>query len=98
MTNQQQIEPSLVSTVVGASNRDLPSMELLTAFKDGRHAMAKFFQIHTCAWKSGSREPNHATFWVICHPLARLIYTLPLLQNLTALASAIPEIWMGPQN
>jgi len=33
------------------------------------------------------RDPDHAQFGVVCHPKA--------MQNLTTLASAIPEILLG---
>jgi len=43
-----------------------------------------------------SREQNHAPFRGDLSSLRRDLIWSPFLQNLRALASAIPEIWIGP--
>ena len=54
-----------LSAVAGADrviNRDPPSTALLTALKDGRPVLAKFFKVQNCACKSELREPYCAPF------------------------------------
>jgi len=55
-----------------------------------------FFKVHSCAYKNGSREQNHPHFRDedLSYLWQDLIWS-PFVQNLRALASAIPEIWMG---
>ena len=47
--------------------------------------------------QNGSREQNHAPFRGDLSFLWQDLIWSPFVQNLKALASAIPEIWMGPQ-
>ena len=63
-----------------------------------RRAAAKVFKVHSCACKSKSREPNHATLRVMINNPFGLFVTLDIVSlctNLIALASAISEIYMG---
>jgi len=52
-----------------------PFTALLTALNFGRHVVAKFFEVYSCAGKNGSRELYHARLGAnlssLCHELLR---------------------------
>ena len=65
---------------------------LISAYRVARRIVSKWTNVHT---KNGSREQNHALFRGDLSSIRpNLIYS-PYVQSLRALASAIPEIWMG---
>jgi len=83
---------SVASSTVGAISSSPSSATLLIA----AHRVAwRIFSNFTVVHKNGSREQNHAPFRGDLSSLWQDLISSPFLQNLSALASAIPEIWMG---
>ena len=87
---------ALASTVEGEIKSGSSSTALLISANSMPWQNWQFFKVHSCAGKNWSREHNHAPFGGDLSSFWQDLVKSPYTQNLSALASAIPEIWMGP--